>query len=316
MDLLGDVLCSLNVFSHSIGTFRLAPAIHLHLSALPTNFAYVFSNIDRDFWIEVDGSEPCHLQTGDSILILGGRAHRFGVSLDSEPQCFEEIWAANELPKFGEIRNKPMDLKVGDIPNSVSLLSLAFTVDEPEQNSLLRLLPPYILIPKGNQLDTWIAAAYTFCQRELTHNTPGFSATAMNITNLIFGEFIRSYLNSADLTQMSWMRGLSDPRIGEALAIMHTRSEEQLSVSIIAKEVGMSRASFARIFKDLVGQTPIDYLIDCRMQKAAQFLQVGKVPIGKISEMIGYNSERAFRQAFIKRTGLSPSRYRKQTLQI
>ncbi|ABG39379.1 transcriptional regulator, AraC family [Paraglaciecola sp. T6c] len=316
MDLLGDVLCSLNVFSHSIGIFKIGGSTHLHLTAMPTNFAFIFTSTEGECWIEVDCCPPRQLHIGDSVLILGGRAHRFGASLASEQKSFETLWAANGLPKFGETRDKPIYLSVDETEDSSSLLSLAFTVDEPAHHSLLKLLPPYIFVSKGSQLDTWLSAAFGFCQRELSHNTPGFSATAMNFTNLIFGEFVRSYLNSADLPHESWMRGLSDPRIGRALAMMHTRTAEQLMVSTMAKEVGMSRTSFARIFKTLVGQSPIDYLINCRMHKAAQYLLEGNHSIGKITEMIGYHSERAFRQAFIQRFGLSPSQFKKQQQKI
>lgn len=112
------------------------------------------------------------------------------------------------------------------------------------------------------------------------------------------------------------MRGLSDSRIGLALSIMHTRCEEPWSAVAMAAEVGMSRASFARTFKSLVGQSPMDYLTDCRMQRAAQYLLSGNLAIGYISELIGYHSERAFRQAFMQRFGVTPRDYRKQEQKI
>ncbi|WP_063331291.1 AraC family transcriptional regulator [Marinomonas sp. TW1] len=316
MDLLGDVLRSLNVFSHSMGTFSLGRSNTLSLSEFPSNFVYMFSNRGGDFWVQVEGCEACQLEVGDSILILGGRAHRFGMSLEGESQAFGEIWKANNLPEFGEIRNKPIHLAVGNPDDAVSLLSMAFTVDEPQQHSLLRLLPPYILIPKGGQLDTWVNAADVFCQQEFDQNTSGFSASALYLTHLIFGECIRSYINATDLAQVSWMRGLSDSRIGLALSIMHTRCEEPWSAVAMAAEVGMSRASFARTFKSLVGQSPMDYLTDCRMQRAAQYLLSGNFAIGYISELIGYHSERAFRQAFMQRFGVTPRDYRKQEQKI
>jgi len=79
---------------------------------------------------------------------------------------------------------------------------------------------------------------------------------------------------------------------------------------LLAKEAGMSRHTFGRRFTRIVGQSPIDYLIDLRMQVAAERLRAGD-PVARVAEAAGYLSERAFREVFRRRFGMPPLRYSK-----
>ena len=112
--------------------------------------------------------------------------------------------------------------------------------------------------------------------------------------------------------QPGWLRGLSDPGVGHALACMHGRAGEPWTAESLAREAGMSRATFARRFGALIGQPPIDYLTGCRMQQAAEQLVAGKRSVAQVARGLGYRSEWAFRQAFSRRFGLPPLRFAKQ----
>jgi AraC-like DNA-binding protein len=157
-----------------------------------------------------------------------------------------------------------------------------------------------------------MAAAMRFCERESLDGSPGFSATALHLTELIFSSFVRAHLNTDKSLTPSWLKGLSDRRVGQALAIMHLRCDEHWTVSLLAEEVSMARSSFARAFHQLVGQSPMEYLVDCRIQLAAHYLLERQLSVSAISEAVGYRSERAFRQAFRQRFGMVPRDYVKR----
>jgi len=72
----------------------------------------------------------------------------------------------------------------------------------------------------------------------------------------------------------------------------------------------MSRAAFAKRFKVLVGQPMFSYLTNLRMQKAKRLLRESALPVYDIAEQVGYESERAFTNAFNKQIGTTPKRFR------
>jgi AraC-like DNA-binding protein len=81
---------------------------------------------------------------------------------------------------------------------------------------------------------------------------------------------------------------------------------------MLAHEVGLSRSALAERFTHLVGQPPMQYLANWRMQLAANYLLSGNDSVAAIAERVGYESEAAFSRAFKKMVGVSPSQWRKQ----
>lgn len=73
----------------------------------------------------------------------------------------------------------------------------------------------------------------------------------------------------------------------------------------------MSRATLARRFAELVGETPLAYLTRWRMDLAARRLRETTEPVGAIARGVGYSSEFAFSRAFSRVRGHPPGRYRR-----
>jgi AraC-like DNA-binding protein len=74
--------------------------------------------------------------------------------------------------------------------------------------------------------------------------------------------------------------------------------------------VALSRSAFSARFTRLVGEPPITYLTRWRMHRAARLLK-NDVQMETIAELLGYESEVAFRKAFKREVGIPPARYRK-----
>jgi len=82
-----------------------------------------------------------------------------------------------------------------------------------------------------------------------------------------------------------------------------------------AAAAGMSRPTFASRFKELLGQTPLDYVTDWRMQKATQLLNQQDKKLAEIAQSVGYESEDAFSKAFKRVVGVAPAEYRRNGLE-
>ena len=81
---------------------------------------------------------------------------------------------------------------------------------------------------------------------------------------------------------------------------------------MLAHEVGLSRSALAERFTHLVGQPPMQYLANWRMQLAPNYLLSGNDSVAAIAHRVGYESNAAFSRAFKKMVGVSPSQWRKQ----
>lgn len=85
---------------------------------------------------------------------------------------------------------------------------------------------------------------------------------------------------------------------------------EDLSSSMLAEYAGLSESYLGKIFKLITGKTPIDYLIDIRINKAKDLLQDGAT-VSDTAHMTGFHDIYYFSRAFKKREGISPSVYKK-----
>ena len=99
--------------------------------------------------------------------------------------------------------------------------------------------------------------------------------------------------------------GLSDPRLARALVALHDAPGTPWSVEQLATVAGMSRTSFTNLFRDLVGQTPADYLADWRIGLAQAGLLQG-ASIKQLASDLGYANPSALSRAFAAKSGRSP----------
>ncbi|MGL4772189.1 MAG: helix-turn-helix domain-containing protein [Clostridium sp.] len=86
---------------------------------------------------------------------------------------------------------------------------------------------------------------------------------------------------------------------------------EHITVSDLAKLVNMSVSNFNRLFKKEMKITPIEYLIEVRIEKSKQLLRRKEVPITDIAIRCGFGSSAHFSSSFSKALGVTPSEFRK-----
>jgi AraC-like DNA-binding protein len=92
---------------------------------------------------------------------------------------------------------------------------------------------------------------------------------------------------------------------------MQQKPAEPWTVGKLARQVALSRSTFAERFSRLAGDTPMEYLARWRMHLAAQHLLNGKDSVAAIAEKVGYESEAAFAKTFKRRIGKTPGSYRR-----
>ncbi len=111
---------------------------------------------------------------------------------------------------------------------------------------------------------------------------------------------------------MSVPRGskLRDFYIKEAISYIEENFQNEISVEDIAKTCGLNRSYFGKIFKDVMGKSPQEFLLSYRMIKATELLKLSQLSIGDISNAVGYPNQLHFSRAFKKIYTLSPREWR------
>jgi AraC-like DNA-binding protein len=119
-------------------------------------------------------------------------------------------------------------------------------------------------------------------------------------------------LETLPSNQLNWLAGLRDTYVGRALTSLHRQPAHEWTLDSLAKEVALSRSAFSERFTQYVGQPPMQYLMNWRMQLASTHLVSGSDSVAVIANRVGYESEAAFSRAFKKSVGVSPGEWRKQ----
>jgi transcriptional regulator GlxA family with amidase domain len=135
------------------------------------------------------------------------------------------------------------------------------------------------------------------------------------LSELMFIDVLRRYLEKLPAEQAGWLAGLRDPLVGKALSLLHAKPAHDWTLDELAKQAGLSRSVLAERFMQFVGIPPMQYLAKWRMQIAAELLTGSNVNVGTIAVQIGYESEAAFSRAFKKMIGVPPSAWRRTILE-
>ena len=102
-----------------------------------------------------------------------------------------------------------------------------------------------------------------------------------------------------------------DGYMASAIRYINANYGESITIDDICNHIHMSKYHFCRKFKELIGTTVMNYLINTRIAEAKNLLALSDMPISKISETCGFSSFSFFCQAFKQNAGISARQYRK-----
>lgn len=101
-----------------------------------------------------------------------------------------------------------------------------------------------------------------------------------------------------------------DPRISECYRAIDDAPGERWTVATLAQKAGVSRSQFFRLFREAVGRSPQQYIVEARMRLARVLLRESALPIASIAATVGYNDPQFFSRHFHHHNGRSPRAFR------
>jgi transcriptional regulator GlxA family with amidase domain len=146
---------------------------------------------------------------------------------------------------------------------------------------------------------------------EYRKSGPASAAMMTALMNQCLIEVLRTAEQQSGGT-LPWLSALDDPRLAAVVEMILDNPEYAFTLDKLAEVSAMSRATFVRHFEKCFARTPMDYVRDIRLRRAAQLLQVCSVPIGGIAGKVGYASRSHFSRAFSEQFGISPAEFRNQ----
>ncbi len=179
-------------------------------------------------------------------------------------------------------------------------------------NPLLESLPRMVHAPVSAESWRWMSGLLDAAVRASSTRDAGQEAMLAKLSELMFVEALRAHIEGLPPETRNWVAGLRDPEVGSALRLMHGRFAEPWTLEQLAREVRMSRSSFADRFTAYVGIPPMTYLAHWRLQLAARLLQSGSTSVAQAAHAVGYQSESAFNRAFKRQVGEAPGAWRRR----
>jgi transcriptional regulator GlxA family with amidase domain len=146
---------------------------------------------------------------------------------------------------------------------------------------------------------------------QLADAAPGSEAIAARLAEVLFAEVLRRYVRQLPKGRAGWLAGAADPAVGRALALLHQRPGHPWTLDELARDVGLSRSVLTERFARHLGQAPMAYLANWRLELAAESLRTTSRSVLQIAGEVGYDSEAAFNRAFKRRFETPPARYRR-----
>jgi AraC-like DNA-binding protein len=157
----------------------------------------------------------------------------------------------------------------------------------------------------------WIRNSIRFSVNEADSMTAGSNLVLARLSEVLFVETLRRYINTLPAEQTGWLAGARDPIVGKALESIHHDPAHPWTVETLARRVGTSRTRLAERFRYFLQDSPMAYLTSWRLKLAADFLQTTDNSVAEVAAAVGYASEASFNRAFRRAFDCPPAHFRK-----
>lgn len=271
----------------------------------------ILAVVSGDVWIVPDDGEPLRLGPGD-VALTHGTAHytvaddpgtRPDILILPGQRCCTEDGRPLEAPLSQGVRTW------GNDPEGSSVMLVgAYEAMSEVGDRLLRALPPVLSLAA----DEWDCALVPILCQEVVKDDPGQTAVLDRLLDLVLVAFLRAWLARPGGGAPGWYAAHGDPIVGRALRLMETNPAHPWTLESLAREACVSRASFARRFRSLVGESPMAYLTGWRIDLAADLLREPDETISSVATRVGYGSPFALSAAFKRVRGISPREFRRR----
>lgn len=272
--------------------------------------------VKGDAWVASDGLKPTRVTSGDIVMFPRGDAHVLSSApgMRAAPDDSDWKFATRNDHKPIVVSYRDGFLRPGyDFPEdeaSVVVVCGFIGCDLRPFNPLIAALPRLLHLT-ADSVGAWVVPIVHQAVEESRCRLPGSAATLERMSEMMFVDAARRYLDSLPEEASGWLAALRDRHVGQAIGLMHERPADPWTIEELGRQVGLSRSALHERFVQLVGQPPMQYLANWRIQLGAGMLREGNAKVATIAQEVGYESEAAFTRAFKRLVGQPPAAWRR-----
>lgn len=263
-------------------------------------------------WLSPADGDPVRLGPGDLAVLRGRVGASYAVLADDPATPVQAVIHPGQVCRSPDGRELAEEMHQGvrswgNAPvGGTVLLTGAYAVDGEVGSRLLRVLPDVVVV-RAEEVDGPLVDLLAV---EMVRDAPGQQAVLDRLLDLLLIAVLRAWFDRPGAQPPGWWTAQADPVVGPALRLMQAHPEHPWTVAGLAEVAGVSRAAFARRFHDQVGQPPMGWLTEWRLELAADLLLEPGSTVASVAHRVGYGSPFALSAAFTRRRGESPRRWR------
>ncbi|MGE2715856.1 AraC family transcriptional regulator [Mycolicibacterium litorale] len=306
MGVFGDLFRGVRAQGSLFGSTALSAPWALHfVDGAPLTLCTVLNGAG---WVVPDDGPPEPLGAYETVVVRGPGTFMFVDELGTtaEPvQCGEFCSA----PEQGGTRHRLgwNDRSAGAV-GAATLIVGAYPVRGEISRRLLDALPVVLRVEAGGTGD----AVLDHLAAEVALDVPGQQVVLDRLLDWMLVCTLREWFDRPGGEPPAWWAAQRDPVVGEALRLLHADPAGPWTVASLAEATGVSRATLAKRFAELLGEPPLTYLTRWRMTLAADLLVEQKsATVAAVARTVGYADPFGFSAAFKRVRGVNPTEFRR-----
>jgi AraC-like DNA-binding protein len=253
----------------------------------------------------VEGLPELSLAAGDLVIFPHG--HRHAMS-NGRPRAMHDM--AQDLPQL--LSDDLRVMRLGGDGAPTRFVCGYFGCDRHASRLFLAGLPSMIRVSiRDSARASWLENSIRYALAEAARRRPGCAALLSKLSEALFVEALCRYMEQMPPECTGWLAGVRDSVVGAALAALHGNPSRPWTVAGLARQAGASRSILAERFMHFLGEPPMSYLANWRLQLGARLLETTRSTVIQVAAEVGYESEAAFNRAFKREFGLPPAKYRR-----
>lgn len=301
IDTLGETLYSLRLNGMIYAKSELTAPWGIEMP--PMTGKMMFHIVTRgSCWLRVTGHPDIQLLPGELVLLPRGKGHYFSSTREQSCSPFFDIPVIKLSERFELIR-------YGGGGQETQLTCGVLSFDHLAGEKLIGELPPVIHLKRNDTaFSSHLHTLLALMAEEAASLGTGGETVVANLADIIVIQAIRHWIEHAPEARQGWLGALRDPKIGKALAAIHSHPESAWTVDSLAEQAGMSRSGFSARFSEVIGTSAKQYVTEWRMNLARIKIMQSPISLVDLAEELGYQSEAAFSRAYKRVIGVPPLR--------
>lgn len=297
-DVLGDVLDTLR-FQGSI-FFRSELAAPWGMQLETAGFPRFHVSLSGDCFVGDEDDQVFKVEEMGIVMLPTGNSHWIadqpGRKLIPSARAGEACELGDPYFQQGEITNR--------------LMCGIVNYDQESPHPLLNSLPEILNFPRFAAGEP-IWSTVTLIDAEMRRADGRGGTIVDRLTEVLFLQLLNNYAEQ-NHEVAGFLIALRDRRLQSALTLIHRDPAFDWTLASLGEQVGMSRATLVRHFRDAIGVAPMTYIQNWRIMKAYNLIKHTSTPLEQVAESVGFGSARTLSKSFQRQYACTPNELRRR----